>query len=76
MMAGIVWNYSPDAFAGLTKISPEQRAKELREVSERLAKTMGRIDGRVKEEVDLQKERIAALIWCRNNGNPHYRRDA
>jgi hypothetical protein len=40
-----------------------------------LAETLGRIGERVDAETALRNERIAALAWCRANGNPHLKDD-
>ena len=40
-------------------------------VAIRLAATLGRIADRVDASVAQEKEKIAALAWCRANGNPH-----
>ena len=38
---------------------------------DRLGATKARIGERVQHEIDERNERIAALAWCRANGNPH-----
>lgn len=35
------------------------------------AATMARIDARVKGWQAEEREKTAALVWCRANGNPH-----
>lgn len=40
-------------------------------VAQRLALTLGRIADRVDASVAEEKGKIAALAWCRANGNPH-----
>ncbi len=40
-------------------------------VAQRLAATLGRIADRVDASVAEEKEKMAALAWCRANGNPH-----
>ena len=40
-------------------------------IAQRLAATLGRIADRVDASVAEEKEKMAALAWCRANGNPH-----
>lgn len=40
-------------------------------VAQRLAETLGRISGRVEHWQAEEREKVAALAWCRANGNPH-----
>lgn len=45
-------------------------------VTARLRASYARISRQVDANVALEKERIAALEWCRANGNPHLAKGA
>lgn len=53
------------------RIYPAWLTKPYSANAHNLAETIGRIADRTEAEVALRNERIAALEWCRKNGNPH-----
>jgi hypothetical protein len=75
-VSGVIWQYPPEIMAKVLARLPEHVREANRiALAERHAETLGRIDARIAETVALQKERIAALEWCRANGNPHRKED-
>ena len=70
-MTGLVWSYPPELLASLRKVTPEEREADMADLHARLAETTARIKSRVAADIELRNERIAALDWCRANGNPH-----
>lgn len=56
--------YQPPPWLADKIASGSTSAAELRD-------TLARIDARVRQSVALEKEKIAALAWCRANGDPH-----
>jgi hypothetical protein len=49
----------------------EERPQWMVDLDARYAATKARIAERVAGEIAERNERIAALAWCRANGNPH-----
>ena len=66
-----IWTYPPDVLAALSPLTPEQREEDRRKLSDRVGASLARLTRQVAANVALEKERIAALEWCRANGNPH-----
>jgi len=71
----VIWAYPAHVLAGLPKITPEQREVERRDLHARLEATKARIGASIKADKELHAERVAALAWCRANGNPHKPKD-
>lgn len=64
-----IWHIDP-SLAG-PPLSEEQREKSRIALQRRLAATLARIGEGMEQEERRQKELLAALNWCRSNGNPH-----
>ena len=66
-MTGVIWKYPPELRDDLRKAAHIDTA----DLRARLANTITRIGASQVADIELQKERNAALEWCRANGNPH-----